>query len=179
MKLILVVGGARSGKSEFAEARAGRDRRVAYIATGVAFDDEMVERVQRHQRRRPATWRTHEQKVDVDRALPGLCKTFDAVLLDSLTQLITNLLLADEGANAEANALLAVDRLLRASEHGGGDMVIVSDEVGCGIVPENRLARQFRDILGLANQRVAAKADEVYYVVAGIGMKIKPKEEPK
>jgi adenosylcobinamide kinase/adenosylcobinamide-phosphate guanylyltransferase len=174
-KLTLVIGGARSGKSAAAEQLAGYDRKVAYVATGRVLDDETRERVRRHQARRPRAWRTFEQQLELDRLVPQLAKEYDVILVDCALLYVTNLFLGqEENPATEADILAAVERLLRACREAEAEVVLVSGEVGCGIVPENALARRFRDVMGRVNQRLAEKADEVYHVVAGIPLRIKP-----
>ena len=176
-RTILIIGGARSGKSALAEQLAGRERKVAYVATASALDDEMRERIRRHRRRRPKNWTTFEQQLEIDKLLPSLSEDYDAILIDCMVLYVTNMLLGDELERVSDAAILsAVDHLLRASRLSKADVLIVSNEVGCGIVPEADLARHFRDVMGLANQRLAAGADEVYHVVAGIAQRIKPPE---
>jgi len=170
-KISLVIGGARSGKSALAESLVGRDRRVVYVATGLPLDDEMRERIRRHQARRPPSWRTFEQQTDLELLLPRIAGECDAILIDCATLYVSNMLLA---GGDEASILAATDRLLKSCRETGRDVVIVSNEVGCGIVPDNPLGRLFRDVMGLVNQRIAATADEAHLVVAGIPMRIKP-----
>ena len=187
-KITLVLGGARSGKSEVAErlaAPAGRGihpegddgaRKVAYIATSLVLDDEMRERVRIHRARRPQTWRTYEQATDLDLLVRQLAKEADVILIDCALMYVSNLFFVDEEeAAGEARIVGAINSLLAACE-AAPDVIIVSGEVGCGIVPENALARRFRDIMGLVNQRLAERADEVYSVTAGIPVRIKAAE---
>jgi adenosylcobinamide kinase/adenosylcobinamide-phosphate guanylyltransferase len=171
--MILILGGARSGKSQFAEKMA--TGKVAYVATSEALDDEMRERIRKHQARRPKNWRTFEQPLDIDKLVPKLADEFDGIIIDCATLYVTNIFLGQEtGPATEGDVLAAVERLIKACSGARATVIIVSNEVGSGIVPENAMARQFRDIMGFANQRLAAAADEVYFTVAGIPMKIKP-----
>lgn len=171
--MILVLGGARSGKSLLAEKLVSG--KVAYIATGAALDDEMRERVRKHRARRPRGWRTFEQQLDLDKLAPKLAEEFDGIIIDCATLYVTNIFLSQEtGPATEGDVLAAIDRLVKACSGTKATVIIVSNEVGSGIVPENALARQFRDIMGFVNQRLAAAADEVYFTVAGIAMRIKP-----
>ena len=153
--ITLVLGGARSGKSALAERLAGTGP-VTYLATGLAA--EMPERVAAHRARRPPTWTTVESQ-DLLGALPGLAGT---VVVDSLTAWVA----AAEGFSVDTDALCAV-----LADHGG-DLVIVSDEVGLGVHPSTAAGRLFRDALGLVNQAVAAVADDVLLVVAGRALRL-------
>jgi adenosylcobinamide kinase/adenosylcobinamide-phosphate guanylyltransferase len=163
----LVVGGARSGKSAFAEgliSASGRPRR--YIATAEAWDDEMRDRIARHREDRGTAWTTVETPLDLAAALTDV-RPDEAVLVDCATLWLTNHLLADHDLAAETARLLAALAKCRAP------VVIVSNETGWGIVPENALARRFRDEQGRLNQRIAAQADLVVTVIAGLPMTLK------
>jgi adenosylcobinamide kinase / adenosylcobinamide-phosphate guanylyltransferase len=178
--LTLLLGGARSGKSSHAqrmsEAHGGR---VTYIATATVLDEEMVARVAAHQHDRPQEWRTLELPYGVSpEHYPELSEA-DVILLDCLTFLVTNLLMRespDEDHPDEARASeavnTAIDELLSTIKHSRADWFIVSNEVGLGLVPPYPLGRIYRDLLGRANQRLAAQADEVYWMVAGIPVPI-------
>lgn len=169
---ILVLGGARSGKSMYAEA-LGEDWNgpCVYIATAQAFDQEMTIRIKTHQARRGADWSTLEVPLDLPRALMNAAKPDTFILVDCLTLWLTNLMLADQDCEQAVNALLD------ALENAPGTIVLVSNEVGSGIVPENEMARQFRDIAGISNQRVAQAVDKVVLVVAGLPMILKPQKQ--
>jgi adenosylcobinamide kinase/adenosylcobinamide-phosphate guanylyltransferase len=163
----LVVGGARSGKSAFAErliVATGRPRR--YIATAEAWDDEMRERISRHRQDRGAHWTTVEAPLDLAAALAE-ARTEEAVLVDCATLWLTNHLLADHDLVEEAG------RLLAALSACSAPVVIVTNETGWGIVPENALARRFRDEQGRLNQRLAAASALVVTVIAGLPMVLK------
>lgn len=165
--LSLVIGGARSGKSGFAEGlvtRTGRPRR--YIATAEAWDDEMRARIAQHQRERGGNWTTVEAPLDLATALAQAVRD-EVVLVDCATLWLTNHLLADHDLPAETTCLLDA---LAASP---APIVIVSNETGWGIVPENALARRFRDEQGRLNQRLAAAADLVVTVIAGLPLVLK------
>lgn len=184
-RLVLVTGGARSGKSGFAETMCmEQGQEIGYIATAQALDEGMVERIRRHQARRPDSWTTYEEPVEVDRLLREISVSHDVLLLDCLTVLTTNIMLSDETLDwdtvprSKINEIenCVTDRMkaiIAAAKEEGQVLVAVTNEVGLGIVPENRLARIFRDIAGKSNEIFAGAADEVYFVVSGIPMKIK------
>jgi adenosylcobinamide kinase/adenosylcobinamide-phosphate guanylyltransferase len=172
MALILILGGARSGKSTYAEQLAARYPRVTYLATGQAYDEEMAARIARHQAERPAGWRTVECPHDPAAAIRAHADETDCFLLDCLTLLVSNLLIA-HGDEAEKAVRRATDALLAAYGEAGADLLLVSNEVGLGLVPDNPLGRAYRDLLGRTNQRLAAAADTVWYLVAGIPLDVK------
>ena len=164
----LVLGGARSGKSSFAErlaGEAGLDRH--YVATGQAFDDEMRERIARHREDRGAGWTTHEAPVDLVTCLEKVGAGDRIVLVDCLTLWVSNLMMAG------ADIPQASAGLVRHLERKRGHFIFVSNEVGLGIVPENRMAREFRDHAGRLHQQIAAVAEELYLVAAGIPLRMK------
>jgi len=167
-KIILVTGGARSGKSAIAErliAELGQN--PIYIATAEARDDEMAARIANHQARRGAEWVTHSEPLDLVRALVQT-DGGGPRLVDCLTLWLSNLMLS--GANWEA----AARDLVVAFASQRAPIVFVTNEVGGGIVPENKLAREFRDAAGQLNQWVAGSSDEVYLAVSGLSLKLKP-----
>lgn len=165
---VFVLGGARSGKSAFALAQASSlPGRKAYIATAQAFDDEMKVRIARHRQERPDGWDTFEEPLDLPGLLLKIKDSHDVILIDCLTLWLSNLMLADRDIPAATESFISVMATV------GGSLFAVSNEVGFGIVPENELARKFRDLAGTLNQRVAAAADQVYLVAAGIPIKIK------
>ena len=164
----LVLGGARSGKSRFAEdlvRQTGLERH--YVATGQAWDEEMRARIDKHRLDRGPDWQTHEEPVD----LAGLLARLDApgrvVLVDCLTLWVTNLMMENRFVETEAAALVAAIGRAQAR------LVFVSNEVGLGIVPDNRMARDFRDHAGRLHQQVAAIATDVYFIAAGLPLKMK------
>jgi adenosylcobinamide kinase/adenosylcobinamide-phosphate guanylyltransferase len=181
---VLVTGGARSGKSRFAEGLAASGQTpVLYLATAEAGDDEMRARIREHQQRRPPGWRTLEVRSNVGRALARLAEVPGTVLLDDLGLLVTNRLLdlcgdaeptAETAAALDAEIAAEIDGLLDAQIMGGWDLIVVTNEVGLGIVPATPLGRVFRDALGRANQALAARADQVYLLVSGLPLRIKP-----
>jgi adenosylcobinamide kinase / adenosylcobinamide-phosphate guanylyltransferase len=167
-KIILVLGGARSGKSAFAERLIDESGLAkAYLATGQVFDDEMKRRVGTHQNRRGAEWSLVEEPVDIVGTLSKICDNKTAILVDCLTLWVTNLMMA------EKNVLSECDKLVEAMPTLSGTIILVSNEVGQGIVPDNAMARAFRDYAGLLHQKIAAIADEVYFVTAGLPQKLK------
>lgn len=166
-KLTLVLGGARSGKSRHAEALiTALPAPWAYVATAHAFDDEMAVRVAEHRRRRGEGWLTVEAPIDLAGALAALPEGAPA-LVDCLTLWLTNLMLEERDVAPETAALEA------ALAARGGPTVLVSNEVGQGIVPDNALARRFRDEAGRLHQRLAARADRVLFMVAGLPLTVK------
>jgi adenosylcobinamide kinase / adenosylcobinamide-phosphate guanylyltransferase len=162
---ILVLGGARSGKSRYAEG-LGKGRKI-YIATAHAFDDEMQDRISRHQQQRGTGWTTVEAPLDLVGALNVHDESEIFILVDCLTLWISNLLHAGKNVRAE------VERLADFVSSAKARIAVVSNEVGQGIVPDNALARAFRDEQGFCNQRIAQAADEVVYMVAGLPMTLK------
>jgi adenosylcobinamide kinase/adenosylcobinamide-phosphate guanylyltransferase len=174
--LTLVLGGARSGKSRFAEQRAAAHTAVIYLATARPGDAALAERIARHQERRaPLGWRTVEEPWDVVEVLCGGTPPEACVLLECLTLWVTNLLLGLPGRDALDDAAVAarVAGLAEAAAGRAGPLIVVSSEVGCGIIPDNALARRFGDVLGDANQRLATAAAEVHVCWAGIPVRIK------
>jgi adenosylcobinamide kinase/adenosylcobinamide-phosphate guanylyltransferase len=177
----LITGGARAGKTAFALALARRHPGpVVYVATAEARDAEMAARIQRHRAERPPHWATVEAPLSLAAALAHIPPTA-LVVLDCLTLWVSNLLLArlpaafspQEGEAAAAAALGAVDDLLTWQQRAGNDLLVVSNEVGLGIVPADPLSRLYRDVLGRANQTVAAAATRVYLVVAGLALELR------
>jgi adenosylcobinamide kinase/adenosylcobinamide-phosphate guanylyltransferase len=171
-RLLLVTGGARSGKSRYALERAREvGGQVLFAATGVATDDEMAERIARHRAERPAAWATVEARFDLAAALAPRLADARAVVIEDLGTLVSNLMVertADEAAvRAEIEALLGLARGSPA------DWIVVSSEVGLGLVPPTPLGRAFRDLLGTANQLVASAADDVVLMVAGLPLRLK------
>lgn len=165
--LTLVLGGAASGKSLFAEklvVQTGRDR--VYLATSQAFDDEMRAKIARHIAQRGPDWTTIEQPIDVAAALACVTDT-QAVLLDCATLWLTNVMLAEMDIEVETRKLLSAVADCRVP------VVIVSNEIGLGLVPDNALSRQFREAQGLLNQRIAEIATTVVFVAAGLPMVLK------
>jgi adenosylcobinamide kinase/adenosylcobinamide-phosphate guanylyltransferase len=171
-RITLVLGGARSGKSSYAQqVAADRGGRVLFCATAQPLDEEMHERIQAHRRSRPPGWDTLEITDGLAAALEG--KT-DAVIIDCITLLTANCIgEAMDYRAAEKVIDDEVDGLINLMRHADCSFILVSNEVGGGIVPDNRLARVYRDALGRANQRLARSADEVILMTAGLPMKLK------
>ena len=178
-QLCLVLGGVRSGKSAFAESRVSAlEQPVLYVATGVATDDEMAERIRRHQSARPSGGSPLEEPVDLaDAIAPALRGGTGSVIIDSVDVWVANLLMENQGQSKqemETAALGHADRLLARIADASQGFVLVSSEVGLSLVPPEPLGRRFQDLLGTVNQRIAAAASEVFLVVAGIPNRIKP-----
>jgi len=178
-KLALILGGARSGKSRFAQQLAttlGGDR-VLFVATAKASDLEMARRIQIHQDSRPAAWDLLEIQLGVGEALAAAPDDHPVVLIDCLTLLVSNVLfnLGNDPApeTAEKRVRAETASLLDASQRRQGTVIIVSGEVGLGLVPTNSLGRMFRDLLGWANQTIAAQCDAAYLLVAGLPIELK------
>jgi adenosylcobinamide kinase/adenosylcobinamide-phosphate guanylyltransferase len=169
-QIILVTGGARSGKSKYAEQRAGElgDRRL-YVATAEANDEEMAQRIMEHKKRRGDAWTTIEEPVELSSALLAQRGRTDCTLVDCVTIWLSNLLLRHDAEFAARSVEELVETLARLDFH----IVLVTNEVGWSIVPDNSLARQFRDLAGWANQQIATAADEVILTVAGVPMIVK------
>ena len=197
-RLILILGGARSGKSALAERLAGSlGRPVAFIATATAGDDEMRERITRHRASRSKGWHTLEEPLDLARAVRQAAELADVVLLDCVTLWLGNVLLQASGQHAQdeqgeealhttsrlfdERALKVIEALLAVVKSLGLNktLIVVTNEVGLGIVPAYPLGRLYRDTLGYVNQRLAQAADRVYLMVAGMAVDLKRlHEEP-
>ena len=178
-ELIFVLGGARSGKSAFAERlaalrQAQEGGRVLYVATAEALDADMERRIANHRQQRPPEWDTLEEPLHLPTVLPSALDGYDTCLLDCLTLWVSNLLLSMEGnPNAEQEILAAAHRLLEVYEQSSATWIVVSNEVGLGIVPPYPLGARYRDALGRVNQAVAARADKVFFMVAGLVLEMK------
>jgi len=167
-KSVLVLGGARSGKSSYAEKMVeSSGLQPLYLATGRAFDKEMENRIAIHRDRRGSEWQTVEEPLDLIGALTLNAAADRFVLVDCLTLWLTNLMMVERDIATETARLVAMLPNL------AGPVVFVSNEVGLGIVPENRMAREFRDHAGFLHQAVAAIADEVYFMAAGLPLRMK------
>jgi len=175
--LTLVLGGARSGKSRFAQSLCGSGCRVVFVATARADDDEMRVRIAHHQQARPKQWHTIEEPLALARVVETRCSDFDVVLIDCLTLWLSNLCWEHRNDSEDVLRTAAskdVARLIAASS--ASNVIVVSNEVGYGLVPESPVGRVFRDLQGWLNQDLATAANSVYQVVAGIPIPIKHPE---
>ncbi len=182
-RLILVTGGARSGKSIYAEKLAREQgEKVVYLATAAALDSEMKERIKAHQAARPSSWLTLEETLKVVETLRKIPPDTEVVLLDCLTLWISNLMLEKAGPREpsgeevkflEEELIQEGKRLVEELGERNQTVIVVSNELGLGVVPEFVLGRIFRDVVGKANQMLAQAADEVYFLISSIPMKIK------
>ena len=196
-EFILILGGARSGKSRFAQRLAAKlGERVLFVATGEPLDAEMALRIKEHKRVRPENWRTLEINIKVGQKLKDQIGDAEVVLLDCLTLLVSNIIMhpisnvilnrsserSEEAvknlekvnsAEAEKQVIAEVQELFECIDRYEGNFIVVSNEVGLGLVPDNKLGRIYRDLLGKANQLLAQHASEVYFMVSGMPVKIK------
>ncbi|MHC4322441.1 MAG: bifunctional adenosylcobinamide kinase/adenosylcobinamide-phosphate guanylyltransferase, partial [Planctomycetota bacterium] len=169
----------RSGKSAFATELAKKQKQVCYIATADSVqssqvnDDEMLKRIQKHRENRPAEWETVEAPLELDKAVSNLNGNLDVVLIDCITIYVTNMLLGSHREEGDEHIIDALNKLCSVCKNVPFHVIMVTNEVGYGIVPDNALSRRFRDIAGYANQIIAREADNVYLVTAGIESKIK------
>jgi adenosylcobinamide kinase/adenosylcobinamide-phosphate guanylyltransferase len=181
-RIVFITGGARSGKSAYAESLCAGTSEVVYIATARVADDEMRERIKRHQQSRPTSWQTIEQTYD----LHAVCEAEESpssVLLDCVSILTSNIMFdltkeyeqipAELQHQIEKVVVTEIEKLVQTIKKKKGSLVMVTNEVGDSIVPENHVARVYRDILGRVNQRIAALCDEVYLVTCGIPLRLK------
>jgi len=169
-EIILITGGTRSGKSRYAEQRARETGgRSVYVATAEANDEEMAQRIAEHRKRRGNRWRTIEEPLELTQALLAERGKTDCALVDCLTLWISNLLLRGDDKYASQRVKELIEKLPQLDFH----LVLVTNEVGWGIVPDNSLARKFRDLAGWTNQLVAQAANEVILMVAGVPMIVK------
>ena len=184
-QIILCSGGARSGKSEFAERLAlSTEGRKAYVATGQAFDEEMVDRIRKHQERRGDIWTNFEVPLYLAKEWQNISQSADVILIDCLTMFTTNHMMAhgsiqgQQDANDLEEAVLSeLESLLSLIASSDGKTVIfVTNEIGLGIVPDNKLARYFRDIAGRVNRTVATVADKLYLTISGVTIELKSQE---
>lgn len=172
--LTLVIGGSRSGKSRFATSLCKPGTRVTFIATADASDDEMKRRILRHRRDRPATWTTVEERFSPARAVANAAQQSDFIIVDCLTLWLSNLCCHEpiDFDELEQTASAEVARLAASSLNS--NVILVTNEVGCGIVPNSVLGRAFGDLQGFVNQVAAREAHVVYHMTAGIATKLKP-----
>ena len=171
-KIVYVTGGARSGKSSFALQLAAPYSNRVFLATAEPFDGEMVQRIGKHREERGEQFTTVEEPLALDCALQALPEGTDVVLLDCLTVWAGNLMHYAEG-KGEGEMEHQIERFLEVLRHPPCDMIVVSNEVGMGIVPENAMARRFRDVAGIINQRVASLATEAWLLCSGLPLRLK------
>jgi len=170
-EILFVTGGCRSGKSSFALDYANRHfSKKVYLATSLALDDEMKARIKRHQEQRGSDWITVEEAKKVSQAIFSLPEDTDVILLDCLTMWISNLLLEGQG---QERIFQEIESLIETIKKAPQSIITVSNEVGSGVVPDNTISRMFRDIVGIANQRIVACSDTVVLTVAGLSNVIK------
>ncbi len=167
-KITFVIGGARSGKSSFTLNEASKVQgQKAYIATAEALDEEMKARIEKHKKERGSEWDTHEEPIKISAVLSDIKNKYSVIVLDCLTVWLSNIMQNRLDIENE------ISTFVKSLEDSLCHVFIVSNEVGMGIVPDNELARRFRDLAGFLNQKVAEIADRVYLVTAGIPLKIK------
>ncbi|MBN2534100.1 MAG: bifunctional adenosylcobinamide kinase/adenosylcobinamide-phosphate guanylyltransferase [Spirochaetales bacterium] len=177
-EIIFITGGARSGKSDAAVKLASLyGEKVIYIATGYAGDEEMKQRIEAHKKQRPSSWITVEAETGVGKELSYLGENTDAVILDCLTMLTSNILLKKDmkknGEAGEKRIKEELDILLDECSRKRASCIIVSNEVGMGIVPATGIGRLYRDVLGKVNKYIAAKADRVLLMISGLAVDVK------
>ncbi len=180
---ILITGGARSGKSRFAQELALKSTKpVLFVATATPGDEEMKQRIDEHRKSRPATWRTLEVETHIGKQILENINAAQTVIIDCITLLINNVFSQHspchgEDFNArllEKEVMAEITELTDCIHRVAADFIIVTNEVGLGVVPDNKMGRLYRDLLGKANQVLAQNADEVYLLVSGIPLLIKP-----
>ncbi len=180
---ILIIGGARSGKSHFAQELALRSGGpVLFVATAVAGDEEMRQRIEEHKRSRPKSWGTLEVTRHVGNQITQIIGKTRVVIVDCITLLVSNVLgeyIAQDGEHIDDSLIEKtvdgeINELVECIKHLDASFIIVTNEVGMGLVPANKVGRLYRDLLGKANQLLAQQADEIHYMVAGLPLTIKP-----
>ena len=176
-ELILITGGARSGKSSFAEQLADQGGKVLFVATAEALDDDMERRIAAHRASRPFEWHTLEEPLDLSASIrketKGGAPAYDVIIVDCLTMWVSNMLLHEGEIEAEARTLAAARELLEVCDATSGKWIMVTNEVGLGVVPSSSLGRTYRDVLGRVNALVASRADKVYLMAAGLALDLK------
>jgi adenosylcobinamide kinase/adenosylcobinamide-phosphate guanylyltransferase len=183
LKTVLITGGARSGKSSFAQQMAvDSQKSVLFVATAQAGDDEMKMRIAAHKMSRPPSWRTLEAPDNVGASIIAELQREQLVLVDCITLLVSNAIaefLSEDGTEidevrADKAVVAEIEALVRCVKESRSDFIFVTNEVGLGLVPDNKLGRVYRDLLGKANQVLAKTSDEVYFMVSGIAVQVKP-----
>jgi adenosylcobinamide kinase/adenosylcobinamide-phosphate guanylyltransferase len=170
--ITFIIGGARSGKSGFALNRASLcSGKKAYVATAQALDDEMKDRVEKHRKQRTEEWETFEEPLNIANLIRDIHDRYNVILIDCLTLWLSNLMFANRDIEKEIESFCS--SLLTIHSACRGSLFTVANEVGMGIVPDNPISREFRDLSGYLNQRIADIADEAYLVTAGMPIKIK------
>lgn len=170
--IIFITGGARSGKSNFAVKLASKaEGKIAFIATAIAVDEEMKRRIILHKESRPKEWTTVEEPLDLAKAIESV-SDHDVIIIDCITLYLSNLMFNADLIDEEL-ILDEVRKMIRSAKSFHGTVIIISNELGMGIVPQNRIAREFRDIAGRANQIIADTANKVYVCFSGIPIQIK------
>jgi adenosylcobinamide kinase/adenosylcobinamide-phosphate guanylyltransferase len=174
-QIILLLGGARSGKSYYAQQLAAElGSKVLFVATGEGLDEEMKSRIAEHRKSRPSNWRTLEITTGIGKRIEKQIGDADVVVIDCITLLISNLLRGEPAyPEAEKRVIAEINELIDAMDKLDASFVIVSNEVGMGLVPDNKLGRIYRDLLGKANQLLASRATEVYLMVACLPVMVK------
>lgn len=171
-KITLILGGARSGKSSYALSLAKKYKKVAFVATCLGLDKEMRERIKLHKESRPKDWETFEEPKELPKIIRNLSTKFDCILIDCLTLLVSNLVLSGDKQEEVVRKIKEIFSVLSEKK---ARIILVSNEVGLGLVPVNKLGREFRDIAGKVNQIAATEANEVLFMVAGLPMNVKGK----
>lgn len=169
-RLVLILGGMRSGKSRYAVEYAKNSDSVAFIATARAEDEEMKERIEEHKRNRPKEWKTYERHRNVASLLTRIAGERNTILIDCVGALIANMLFDDA---TDEDIVTEFQVMIDIVKESDTEVVVVSNEVGCCLVPTNELGRRFADILGTINQKLAEAADEVLFMLAGIPIRLK------
>lgn len=169
----LVLGGAQSGKSYYAQQLASHFERVTFIATARGTDTEMRKKIARHRRGRPSAWRTIEAPLDLEKSVCAASRESDVVLIDCLTVYVDNVMSAGRKSKSKSDLKECINAVCEAIRKGEASVIVVSNEVGSGVVPPYRSGRAYRNFLGQMNQKVAQIADNVILMVAGVPMTVK------
>ncbi len=182
--ITLITGGARSGKSSFGEKLLKESNgRKGYIATAVAFDDGMKDRIKKHQSNRPSSWKTYELPFNISNLIKDISKECDIVILDCITVFTSNILFEkeldwdnvtfEEIDLLEKNIAIEIKKIINLAREYKLNMIIITNEIGSGIVPDNKLSRVYRDIAGRVNQLLGKLSDDVYVSISGLPLKLK------